>query len=167
MKKGSLREVQQYSKKHLLMAKYFANQLALKRSGSEVERIGTTLYSSKIELTPHQIQAALFAFKSPLDKGVILADEVGLGKTIEAGIVIAQNKYEKDEKVLIVAPASLMKQWEGELEEKFGLSAIIMDRKQYRVLKKSGVRNPFNVEADVIICSYQMCASLKERSWCL
>ena len=162
MKKGSLREVQQYSKKHLLMAKYFANQLALKRSGSEVERIGTTLYSSKIELTPRQIQAALFAFKSPLDKGVILADEVGLGKTIEAGIVIAQNKYEKDEKVLIVAPASLMEQWEGELEEKFGLSAIIMDRKQYRVLKKSGVRNPFNVEADVIICSYQMCASLKE-----
>ena len=61
MKKGSLREVQQYSKKHLLMAKYFANQLALKRSGSEVERIGTTLYSSKIELTPHQIQAALFS----------------------------------------------------------------------------------------------------------
>lgn len=155
--------MQQYSKEHLLMAKYYANKLALKRSGAEVDRIGTTLYSSKIELTPHQIQAALFAFKSPLDHGVILADEVGLGKTIEAGIVIAQNKYEKDAKVLIVAPAALMKQWECELEEKFGLSSIIIDRKQYNCLKKSGLKNPFDVDSDVVICSYQMCSALKEE----
>lgn len=162
LKKRSQKELQHYSKQHLLMAKYYANQLALKRSGSEIERIGTTLYSSKIELTPHQIQAALFAFKSPLDKGVILADEVGLGKTIEAGIVIAQIKYEHDAKVLIVAPASLMKQWESELEDKFGLSSIIMDRKQYNCLKQKGLVNPFDIKKDVIICSYQMCSSLNE-----
>ena len=147
---------------HLLISKYCANELLLKKSGSEVERLGNTLYSSRIELTPHQINAALFAFKSPLDNGVILADEVGLGKTIEAGIVIAQSKYEKNYRVLIVSPASIMKQWKNELEEKFGLDSIIMDRKQYNLLKKSGKKNPFDTENDVVICSYQMCGSFKE-----
>ena len=82
-------------------AKYCAEMLALKKTGAEVDRLGATLFNSKITLTPHQIQAALFAFRSPLRKGVILADEVGLGKTIEAGIVIA--------------PAALLKQWQCEL----------------------------------------------------
>ena len=115
-----------------------------------------------MQLQTHQIQAALFAFKSPLDKGVILADEVGLGKTIEAGIVIAQLKYESNAKVLIIAPAALMRQWANELEEKFGLSSIVMDRKQYNYIRKNGLLNPFDYDTDVIICSYQMCGSFKD-----
>ena len=55
-------------------AKYCSNAIALKRAGSSIERISNTLYSSKITMTPHQIDAALFAFKSPTRKGVILAD---------------------------------------------------------------------------------------------
>lgn len=152
----------QFSEDNSLVAKYCVNELLLKRGGSDVERLGTTLYNSKIELTPHQIQAALFAFKSPLDKGVILADEVGLGKTIEAGIVIAQLKYESNAKVLIIAPAALMRQWANELEEKFGLSSIVMDRKQYNYIRKNGLLNPFDYDTDVIICSYQMCGSFKD-----
>ena len=78
-----------------LSAKFCYNYLTLQNGGNGIERLGNTLFRSKIELTPHQINAALFAFQSPFSKGSILADEVGLGKTIEAGIVIAQYLYEK------------------------------------------------------------------------
>lgn len=72
-----------------------------------------------MDLNPHQIEAALFALKSPLSKGVLLADEVGLGKTIEAGIVICQYWSERKRRLLVICPASLRKQWALELEEKF------------------------------------------------
>ena len=60
--------------------------------------------------------AALFALQSPLSKGVILADEVGLGKTIEAGIVLYQFWAERKRRFLVICPASLRKQWAMELE---------------------------------------------------
>lgn len=145
-----------------LTAKYFYSMLDLKQSGNTVDRIGTTLFNSHIKLTPHQIEAALFAFKSPLNKGCILADEVGLGKTIEAGIVLAQLWSEHKRKILIVAPASLMRQWASELFDKFNLPSIIMDRKQYNLLKKQGYVNPFVIKDNIIICSYQMCASSQD-----
>ena len=75
---------------HQFEEKYCLNALQLKTSGNDVDRIGNALITSKIKLTPHQIDAALFAFRSPLYNGVLLADEVGLGKTIEAGIIISQ-----------------------------------------------------------------------------
>lgn len=145
-----------------LTAKYFYSMLDLKQSGNTVDRIGTTLFNSHIKLTPHQIEAALFAFKSPLNKGCILADEVGLGKTIEAGIVLAQLWSEHKRKILIVAPASLMRQWASELFDKFNLPSIIMDRKQYNLLKRQGYVNPFVIKDNIIICSYQMCASSQD-----
>lgn len=145
-------------------AKYCSNAISLKRSGSSIERISNTLYSSKITMTPHQIDAALFAFKSPTRKGVILADEVGLGKTIEAGIIIAQTWFEKRGKVIIVAPASLMKQWQSELSEKFNLESVILDRKYYNSYAKRGYINPINlIESNIIIVSYQMCSALKDE----
>lgn len=145
-----------------LTAKYFYSMLDLKQAGNTVDRIGTTLFNSHIKLTPHQIEAALFAFKSPLNKGCILADEVGLGKTIEAGIVLAQLWSEHKRKILIVAPASLMRQWASELFDKFNLPSIIMDRKQYNLLKRQGYVNPFVIKDNIIICSYQMCASSQD-----
>lgn len=140
-------------------AKYIYNLLELKQTGNSVDRIGATLFNSKIKLTPHQIEAALFAFKSPLNKGSILADEVGLGKTIEAGIVLAQLWNEHKRKILIVGPASLLRQWSAELFEKFNLPSVIMDRKNYNLFKKKGYRNPYDQRDTIIICSYQMCAS--------
>lgn len=145
-----------------LTAKYLYNMLEHKQTGNSVERLGTTLFNSHINLTPHQIEAALFAFKSPLNKGCILADEVGLGKTIEAGIVLAQLWSEHKRKILIVSPASLMRQWESELLEKFNLPSTIMDRKNYNSLKKNGYSNPFVLKNKIIICSYQMCASFAD-----
>lgn len=145
-------------------AKYCAETLMLKKTGNDVERLGTTLFNSKITLTPHQIQAALFAFKSPLRRGVILADEVGLGKTIEAGIVIAQTWFEKRGKVLIVAPAALLKQWQCELLEKFGLQSEILDRRAYNLKMRQGYKNPVKAMGEnILICSYQMCSALSQE----
>lgn len=139
-------------------AKYYYELLKAKQTGNSVDRIGNTLFNSRIKLTPHQIQAALFAFKSPLSKGVVLADEVGLGKTIEAGIILAQLWNEHKRKILIVTPASLMRQWSSELFEKFNLPSHIMDRKNYNNLKHRGYANPFLIKDKIVVCSYQMCA---------
>ncbi|MFH2075891.1 MAG: ATP-dependent helicase, partial [Pseudomonadota bacterium] len=65
-------------------AKYFAHELT-RQGGVGVERLSRSLFDACVDLNPHQIEAALFAIRSPISKGVVLADEVGLGKTIEAG----------------------------------------------------------------------------------
>jgi SNF2 family DNA or RNA helicase len=65
-------------------------QLNLNRPSNSLNSLAPALAGARVDLNPHQVDAALFAFNSPLSNGVILADEVGLGKTIEAGIVMAQ-----------------------------------------------------------------------------
>lgn len=144
------------------LAKWYINYLDSKKSGSSIDRISMTLFNSKIKLTPHQIDAALFAFKSPISKGVLLADEVGLGKTIEAGIIIAQLRFEKKANILIIAPASLIRQWNSELFEKFSLESQIMDRKTFNNYIKKGYSNPFDVNNGITICSYQFASSNSE-----
>jgi adenine-specific DNA-methyltransferase len=81
---------------------------------------------AQVDLNPHQIEAALFVFKSPLSKGAILADEVGLGKTIEAGLVLSQRWAERKRRLLVITPANLRKQWYQELQEKFFLPCRIL-----------------------------------------
>src|SRR5947209_9320483 len=90
-----------------------------------------SLFDAAVDLNPHQIEAALFALESPLSKGVILADEVGLGKTIEAAIVLCQFWAERKRRLLVICPASLRKQWALELEEKFSLPTRVLDAKAY------------------------------------
>ena len=141
------------------LAKWYINYLDSKHSGSTIDRISMTLFNSKIKLTPHQIDAALFAFKSPISKGVLLADEVGLGKTIEAGIIIAQLRLEKKANILIIAPASLIRQWNSELYDKFSLDSQIMDRKMFNGYIRKGYSNPFDVYKGITICSYQFASS--------
>jgi SNF2 family DNA or RNA helicase len=68
-----------------------------------------------VDLNPHQIDAALFAFRSPLSRGALLADAVGLGKTIEAGLIVSQLWAERKRKILIIVPTTLRKQWAQEL----------------------------------------------------
>lgn len=102
-------------------ARYFAHELTRRHSSKDAGRLSQSLFNASVDLNPHQIEAALFALKSPLTKGVLLADEVGLGKTIEAGIVLCQYWSELRRKLLIVCPASLRSQWANELEEKFNL----------------------------------------------
>lgn len=82
-----------------------------------MDRLGRALFDACVDLNPHQIEAALFALSSPLSKGVLLADEVSLGKTIEAGLVICQSWAENRRKLLVVCPASFRKQWAEDIEK--------------------------------------------------
>jgi len=139
-------------------SKYFATQLTLKRPSNSIESLASSLSGAKVDLNPHQIDAALFAFRSPLSNGVLLADEVGLGKTIEAGIVIAQNWAERKRNILLIVPASLRNQWLSELDEKFYLKSIILESKNYNKMKKIGKSNPFKSKDNIVICSYNFAA---------
>nr|WP_321028314.1 SNF2-related protein [Pseudomonas aeruginosa] len=124
-------------------------------AGDSVESLASTLVDSQVDLNPHQVDAALFACRNPLSRGVILADEVGLGKTIEAGLVISQRWAERRRRILIIAPANLRKQWHQELQDKFNLQGLILETKSYNALRKQGVRNPFVFACGPVICSYQ------------
>ena len=101
-------------------AKYFSYELT-KTGGQGIDRLAQSLFNASVDLNPHQVEAALFALRSPLSKGVLLADEVGLGKTIEAGLVLCQFRAERKRSLLVICPAALRKQWQIELEEKGGL----------------------------------------------
>lgn len=136
---------------------YFAHWLSLE--GKAEKSLTQTIASAKVDMNPHQVEAALFALASPLSNGVILADEVGLGKTIEASLVLAQKWAERKRKLLLIVPATLRKQWSQELEEKFSLPSMILEAKNFNVLLKSGVNNPFDSEGRaVVICSYEFAA---------
>lgn len=139
-------------------AKFFANNLTKKCSSNTIEKFAGTLSDARVQLNPHQVDAALFAFKSPFSKGAILADEVGLGKTIEAGIVISQYWAERKRRILIIMPAALRKQWQQELQEKFFLPSIIMEAKTFNAEYKKGNFNPFDQDS-IVICSYQFARS--------
>jgi ERCC4-related helicase len=135
-------------------AKYFAHELTKRCSSDSLEKLSSTLSNAQVDLNPHQIEAALFAFKSPLSKGAILADEVGLGKTIEAGLVLSQKWAERKRKILLIVPSSLRKQWNAELQEKFFLPSIILEAKSFNQTVKDGNLNPLNQENMIVICSY-------------
>lgn len=133
-------------------AQYYSYQLTRRRASDDSEKLGTALFDAKVDLNPHQIDAALFAFQSPLSKGAVLADEVGLGKTIEAGILLAQFWATGKKRLLIICPSSIRKQWSQELAEKFYLDSEILEAKRFNELFKAGKRNPFELPK-VVICS--------------
>ncbi len=147
---------------------YFAQELSRRFSSDNIEKFSASIASASVDLNPHQVEAALFAFKSPLSKGAILADEVGLGKTIEAGLVISQKWAERKRKILVIAPANLRKQWSLELAEKFYLGSLILESKSFNEEIKKGALSPF-VQNEIIICSYQFATSkapyLSSVSW--
>src|SRR5579864_4039082 len=117
-------------------AKYFAYELTKRCASDSMEKLAASLADAQVDLNPHQVDAALFAFRSPLSRGAILADEVGLGKTIEAGIIISQLWAEKKRRILVIVPASLRKQWSLELSEKFFLPSCIMEAKSFREISR-------------------------------
>jgi superfamily II DNA/RNA helicase len=130
-------------------AKYFAHELT-RQGGAGVDRISRSLFDASVDLNPHQIEAALFAMRSPLTKGVLLADEVGLGKTIEAGLILCQYWAERKRKLLVITPASLRKQWALELLEKFNIPTDVLDAKSYKESRQAGNAMPFDSRFVVI-----------------
>jgi ERCC4-related helicase len=151
-------------------AKYFAYELTKRYASDNVEKLATVLADAQaqVDLNPHQVEAALFAFRSPFSKGAILADEVGLGKTIEAGLLLAQKWAERKRRLLVVLPANLRKQWAQELADKFFLPSIILEAKSFNQTIQDGNLNPFQQD-NAILCSYQFARSkepyLKQVQW--
>ena len=142
--------------------KYYANELTSQHKLSSVDSISRSLFDASVDLNPHQIEAALFAMQSPLSKGVILADEVGLGKTIEAALVLCQYWAEKKRNLLIICPASLRKQWATELKEKFNLPTQVLDAVTYRKMQKRGIYAPL-CQDYIKIVSFHFPIKLEEQ----
>ena len=149
-------------------AKYFAHELTKRSPSDSVEKLAGVLADAQVDLNPHQIEAALFAFRNPFSRGAILADEVGLGKTIEAGLLLSQRWAERKRKLLIILPASLRKQWDQELADKFYLPSMILETRSFNEAIRAGNLNPF-VQSSIVLCSYQFARTkepyLRQVAW--
>ena len=110
--------------RHPIHRRFDAEDLVRLRRSSEQRRYAASQRLGRIDPNPHQIDAVMFALRRIPEGGCILADEVGLGKTIEAGLVVAQVMAEGAERVLIVVPKPLLGQWQVELYTLFGISAL-------------------------------------------
>jgi len=139
---------------------FFAHRITLEGTGEDA--LAQSLSTARVDMNPHQVDAALFALSSPLTKGVLLADEVGLGKTIEASLVIAQKWAERRRRILLIVPASLRKQWSQELYDKFSLPSVIVERKSYSDARKKGIAKPFEHGDSIVITSYEFAAHKAE-----
>ena len=149
-------------------AKYLAHELTKRCASDSVEKLAAVLADAQVDLNPHQVDAALFAFRSPFSKGAILADEVGLGKTIEAGLLLAQKWAERKRRLLVILPANLRKQWSQELEDKFYLPSVILENRTFNEALRTGNLNPFQNDA-IVLCSYQFARNkepyLRQTQW--
>lgn len=150
-------------------AAWWAHQLRLAHPRDGVAALSRSIGNARVDLNPHQVDAALFALRSPWSRGVLLADEVGLGKTIEAALVLAQKWAERKRRVLLIVPATLRKQWQVELEDKFFLPSLILEGKSANARVKAGHVNPLVADDRIVICSYQFAYArrrqLAELAW--
>jgi hypothetical protein len=133
------------------------------RSGQGASRLAPALAQSAVDLNPHQIEAAAFALGAMTTGGCVLADEVGLGKTVEAGLVLAQLAAEGRGRALILVPASLRAQWRDELRSKFGLESTVVDGTTHRAHEKHGLKlNPFDT-GGIVIASHPFAAGRNDE----
>lgn len=132
-------------------AKFYAHQLERSYASDHVGKLAGLLFDAQVEPKPHQIDAALFALQASTSRGVVLADEVGLGKTIEAGIVLCQYWAERKRRILIITPSSLRQQWQQELDEKFAIPSRLLDA---RTIAEHLTPGPA-LSSYVLICSYE------------
>jgi adenine-specific DNA-methyltransferase len=135
----------------------WATALTLRQAPDSPSGLSRAIGNARVDLNPHQVDAALFALRSPLSTGAILADEVGLGKTIEAGLVMTQRWAEGRRRILVIVPASLRKQWQQELSDKFFLPAVVLDGASFRA--RGLVGSPLDQANAVVIVSYQLVAA--------
>ena len=151
-------------------AKYFAHELTKRSASDSIDKLGLALSDAQVDLNPHQVDAAFFAFRSPFSKGAILADEVGLGKTIEAGLLLSQKWAERKRRLLVIVPANLRKQWSQELADKFHLPSVILENRTFNEAIRSGNLNPFQQDA-IILCSFQFARTkepyVRQTDWAL
>lgn len=144
-------------------AKYYAHELTRRHAADGVDRLSQSLFDASVDLNPHQIEAALFALRNPLQEGVLLADEVGLGKTIEAALVVCQYWAERRRRLLVICPASLRKQWAQELHDKFAVPTTVVDAVSLRKQSAGDMLATLQrlMGKAVVIMSYQFAAKLE------
>lgn len=144
-------------------ARYYAHELTRRHAADGIDRLSQSLFDASVDLNPHQIEAALFALRNPLQEGVLLADEVGLGKTIEAALVVCQYWAERRRRLLVICPASLRKQWAQELHDKFAVPTTVVDAVSLRKQSAGDMLATLQrqVGKAVVIMSYQFAAKLE------
>ncbi len=133
-----------------LRLRLMAEELTLRKPQSDFDSMESLESSADTQLLPHQIHAAHFAVSNPMLKGVLLADEVGLGKTIEAAMVIKEMIYRGARNVLIIASRSLCQQWAGELRERFAVEFEVLNADRVRQLE----RRKLSPYSGLRICTY-------------
>jgi len=145
------------------LIKYWANLFYSYYTSYQIKCIT----NSRLSLMPHQINVA-YRLSEEFFPRVILADEVGLGKTIEAGIFIKELMARNiAERILIIVPATLVKQWQFEMQNKFNVKFTLYDGKKIKELLNKGdvgsseiFQNPFYYD-NLIICSLQFARNEK------
>lgn len=146
-------------------ARYFTHDLTRHHGPGDGARLAMALFDACVDLNTHQIAAA-FALRNPLSKGVVLADEVGLGKTIEAGLVLCQYWAEPKRRLLVICPTSLRKQWSLELEEKFNIPNVILNARTYPQAQSNGNPNPFSTDREVVT-SLNLASTMRAEIRCV
>lgn len=109
-----------------LLQLLLAEELLRKRRTDDYERYVEVFRRSAIDPNPHQVEAVIFALERLPEGGALLCDEVGLGKTIEAGLVLTQLKAQGKGHVLILVPLPLARQWQVEMRDLFSLKTTIL-----------------------------------------
>jgi len=134
-----------------LRAQILIERLLLKRNPLDYQSYIETFRESLIDANPHQIESIIFALEKLENGGCILADEVGLGKTIEAGLVITQYRANRRFNILIIVPTSLAGQWNNELRERFQVPSRIITSKDKRGLEKDQMPGLFSEDGVYIL----------------
>ena len=134
-----------------LKARRLLERLMLKRNPLDYRAYVETFRESLIDANPHQVEAIIFALEKLENGGCILADEVGLGKTLEAGLVISQFHARRCFNILIVVPTSLAGQWNSELRKLFHISSRIVTSADKRKLKKDEPEQLFEKDGVYIL----------------
>ena len=136
--------------------KYYAQELTRRHAADGVDRLSQSLFDASVDLNPHQIEAALVALRHSLQQGVLMADEVGLGKNIEAALVLCRFCAERRRRPLVVCTASLRKQWAQRL------SALNRQQRQQRMQRQQR-QDIFAVEDEIIERRDALIQALQER----
>ena len=128
---------------------YQAKKLASYLSGQD--KLIPAFASANINVYPHQVAGATFALRSPYQKGVLLCDEGGLGKSYVCLLIILQRWVAGRQKVLFVIPSHLRKQWRNILESRISVPSTFIDSNAvWEELLPLGTENPFQQEAIVV-----------------
>ncbi len=130
-------------------------ELLRKRRSDDAERFAEVFRRSTVDPNPHQIEAAIFALQRLPEGGAMLCDEVGLGKTIEAGLVITEYRAQGKANVLIIVPLSLAGQWQVELQDLFSLRSTVV-----------GAANmPDSAGRGIYIAGREFASTARGRAW--